>query len=813
MSAENQHPAKSKFAKIVKWTALVIAILFTLLLLLFAGAGIYFENNKSKIVADINKQINDNVSGEVSIGDVDYRFMSTLPNFTLVLKNLELKDSLFAIHKRPILKAGEVEVRLNVFSLLKKEISFNKIAINNAKIDLFKDKNGVTNSNIAKPKKKKEKSSTSISIENLSLNNVVFISENQKRNKLFHFEVATLNSTINYSDEGWTTEVSISTLAKSMAFNLRKGSFIKDKVVEGVLKVAFLENKNKITVLVDDLDIGEDSFNIKANFSLEKANQPFDIDINTDIRWTNAYKLLSGNIVRRLKSFDMRKALKVRCVITGDLNSMGDPEIVVDAVVKDDVLIIPDGKFDDCSFKGRFTNNYKNGLGNNDANSAVLISEFTAKYKGISVIMPKANILNFDSPIAEGIIQSDFNVKNLNQVIENKALKFVDGTGKIDLKYKVDIVNLKINKPYFTGLVDIQNAKLKFKQSNLDFISNVKLRFVGNDLNIDKISYASKTSNLNINGKIADFLNLYYTNPEKMVANLNLRSTSLNIKEIIGIAAGKAKVKETKKKTLKSGFGIEHVLKNSRITFHSSIDKVTFGAFIAQNAKFDILVHHDQLFVQKGGFQASGGNVQFSGKMIPATNNYLFDTSVNVTKVNISQFLKSFNNFGIKSFQPEDIKGTLTLTSGIKGGMTSSGGLVENSIKGNVDFSVANGALVNFEPIMKVGQIAFPKRGVNNIAFSDIIGNMYITGEKVNIDKLRVSSSVLNFDMVGIYSFKKGTNLGMTIPLRNPINDMKEKDLKKREAMRNTGVVLRLLAFDGPDGKIKIKFGNYVPTK
>ncbi|MGG7034631.1 MAG: AsmA-like C-terminal region-containing protein [Flavobacterium sp.] len=825
MSSENQYSNKSKFTssvryrsgvKIAKWTAIIFAILFTLLLLLFTGAGIYFENNKTEIVADINKQINDNISGEASIGDVNYKFISTLPNFTLVLKNLELKDSLIAIHKRPVLKAGEVEVRLNVFSLLKKEISFNKIVINNAKIDLFKDKNGITNSNIfkSKPKNKKEKSSgASISIEKVSLNNVVFISENQNRNKLFHFEVATLNSTIDYSDEGWTTEVSISTLAKSMAFNLRKGSFIKDKVVKGVLKVAFLENKNKIKVSVDDLDIGEDSFNIKANFSLDKANQLFDIDINTNIKWTNAYKLLSDNIVRRLKFFDMRKTLKVRCVITGDLNSMGDPEIVVDAVVKDDILIIPDGKFDNCSFKGRFTNNYKNGLGNNDANSAVLISDFTAKYQGIPVIMPKANILNFDNPIAEGSIRSDFNVKNLNQALGNKTLDFVGGTGKIDLKYNVDIVNLRINKPHFTGLIDIQNAKLKFRQSNLDFVSNVKLRFVENDLNIDKISYVSKTSNFNINGKIADFLNLYYTNPEKMVANLDLNSSSLNIKEIISISAGKAEVKETNKKTSKSGMGMEQVFKNSRITFHTSVDKVFFGAFVARKAKFDILVHNNQLFVEKGGFMASGGNIQFSGKMIPSAKNYLFDTSVNVSKVNISQFLKSFNNFGIKSFQPEDIKGTLTLNSSIKGGMTPSGTLVDNSVNGNVDFFVSNGALVNFEPIIKVGKIAFPKRGVNNIAFSDIIGNMNIEGEKVKINKMRVSSSVLNFDLVGIYSFEKGTNLGLTIPLRNPVNDMKEKDLQKREALRNTGVVLRLLAFDGPDGKIKIKFGNYVPAK
>jgi hypothetical protein len=62
---------------------------------------------------------------------------------------------------------------------------------------------------------------------------------------------------------------------------------------------------------------------------------------------------------------------------------------------------------------------------------------------------------------------------------------------------------------------------------------------------------------------------------------------------------------------------------------------------------------------------------------------------------------------------------------------------------------------------------------------------------------------------MGIYSFKRGTNLGMKIPLRDPKNDLQIKDKAKRDEQRYKGVVLNLMVVDGKDGKIKIKMGNY----
>ncbi|MEN0082259.1 MAG: AsmA family protein, partial [Flavobacterium lindanitolerans] len=77
--------------------------------------------------------------------------------------------------------------------------------------------------------------------------------------------------------------------------------------------------------------------------------------------------------------------------------------------------------------------------------------------------------------------------------------------------------------------------------------------------------------------------------------------------------------------------------------------------------------------------------------------------------------------------------------------------------------------------------------------------------EKVTIHPMQINSSVLNMDIAGIYSFGKGTNIALDVPLRNPKNDKDITDKEKLEERRNRGIVLHLLASDGDDGKIKIR--------
>ncbi|HWS60830.1 MAG TPA: AsmA-like C-terminal region-containing protein [Flavobacterium sp.] len=800
--------------KTIKIISFLFIGLFALLLVSAIGLRIYFENNKTEIVKKINTVINDNILGEAKIGNIGYKFLIGFPNFTVVLNEVELKDSLIAIHKRPVLKAGEIEVRLDVLKLLKKEIDISKVVIIDATIDLFKDKNGVKNSNIFKPKKKKDNTekSTSTIIDEVDLENVNFISENQQANKLFNINIKSLKTKIKYESEGWSADVHLKSFIKSLAFNSLKGSFAKEKAIDGDLLVTFSNKLKNINIVSKELEIGEDYFDILANFNVGKGNSSFDIDIKTKIKWSNACNLLTKNISSKLNKFDFNAPLEVNCLIKGDLKVKGEPEIKVDAVIKDNELKNSQGTVKDCNFKAKFTNNYKKGLGLGDPNSAIIINNFNGVFKEIPLNIPTAIIYNLKKPVATGKFYSDFDLIKMGNFINEDFITFSGGTSKVNLEFKVDIVNLELNKPKFTGDIIIKNADLFLKSKNVNFKkTDINLHFTEQALLIKKIKFQNKVNTVSLEGRVDNFLNLYYDDPEKMVVNWKVYSPYLDIKQIVGVLTYHYQPVDSKpKKNNSSSNKLQEVLRKSQVSLDIKVDKLTYKKMSANDFKVNIVMAKNGLFVNNVSVKGStGSSLNFDAKLVPKGKSLLFTTKVNIKDGEISRFLSSFNNFGIKSFSPNDIKGTLTLSTSLSGTLNEERDLDMNSISGDVSFLIKNGTLTNFAPLIKIGKTAFPNRDVKNVTFSDLEGNAFVKGSLINVKELKVSSNVLNLDAKGTYSLtNSGTNLAVRIPLRNPKDDYKIVDVKERESLRYKGIVVNLMVVDGKDGQTKIKLGK-----
>lgn len=799
------------FRKIIKRAGFFFMGSIAFVLLCSGVLAIYFDHNKTEIVAQINNKINQNIKGTIQIGGIKYKFLEGFPNMTLALSHVELKDSLWAIHKRTLLKAAQIEIRLGLWSLLANEINIDKIEIEGATLHLFKGENGIVNTDVfkAKPKDAKSKRSTTSSIDEIVLNHVRFISENEPGAKLFDFDIISLKSKIKHNQDNWHTDLYLKTLGKSMTFNTKRGSFIKDKMVEGVLMVDFSNENNKISVSTEHLQIGNDFFDINAHFGLDKNKSPFDIAIKTTILWQDASNLMSENISSRISRFDLKKPIQVGCTISGDMNFSGDPQIVVHTKTSNNELKIPDGLISNCCFDARFTNNYKRGIGCNDVNSTITLTNFSGVYKTVPFSIPVGMIANFKKTTATGSFKSDFDVSRLNKIVNGDFMRFSDGQAQINLEYKFDIVNLEIQKPMFTGSVSVKNATVNYGPRNLAFQkTNIQLNFTEEALLIKKISFKDRNNTVFMEGKVDNFLTLYYANPEKMLVNWDIYCPFLDVKQFLAVVTRSGQ-KALKKRNKTDDFSskLYAVIDKCQMVLNLKADKMAYSKLEATKARATVLLVNNKLIVKNGWMQSSGGTISFDGRLMPKNNLFFLESNVKINRVAIAQFLTSVNNFGIQSFKPKNIQGYLSASASVKGTLLSGGELQTNSLAGVAKFDVSKGALVEFEPIKKVGRFAFPFRDVDTVVFSDLSGDFIIDGALVNVNNLKVSSSVLNLDINGVYSFNRGTNLALTIPLRNPKRDESITDKNEIADRRNKGIVLYLLAVD-EDGKIKIKWNK-----
>ena len=175
--------------------------------------------------------------------------------------------------------------------------------------------------------------------------------------------------------------------------------------------------------------------------------------------------------------------------------------------------------------------------------------------------------------------------------------------------------------------------------------------------------------------------------------------------------------------------------------------------------------------------------------------------------MDVRKLFTAFENFGQDAITDQNLRGVFSGTTKMSAIMNSKGEFVPRSFHGTVSFNLQNGALVNFEPMEKIGKFTFPNRNFSNITFKNIKNTLDFQGNKVLIPPMLIETSVFNVFVNGVYSFGTGTNIALEVPLRNPKQDTFLSD-SLRETRIRRGIVLNLTAVDGYDGNVRIKLGK-----
>lgn len=801
--------SKRKWPKWLRISLRVIGILLLLQVLFCIVVFGYVNTHKKEVLVMITEKLNENLNGKLAIESIEPTFFSSFPKISLHLKNLVIRDTMFQKHQKTFLEAGDFDIELNTGAFIRGTVEIYQISISNAAVNLFTDANGYSNDNVFKSNSDKGNDSPVYpELKKFKLDNVAFTIDNQKNHKLFQFKIDKINGEMNSVSGNWSTDFRLKALVKSLAFSTHKGSFIKDKLVDGNFQLRYESAAKTITVLPNKLDIGGEGFVISAQFTNKTASTDFSIHIQNDkILWKNAAHLLTPNIYSRLDMFSIKEPIAVRCDISGNFDEAGDPLIDVNAVIKDNKVTTPGGLLTDCNFTGIFTNNNDNTKGFNDANSAIKFENFNAKFSGLPIKMNHAAIINLEHPIAKGDFKSSFNLSQLSSIIDSRLLRFTKGTANVDLNFIADIVNYKIAKPIVIGTIAVKDGNIEYAPRKLRFTNtSVLLDFRNNDLFISNIHLQSGKSKISMEGNVRNFLNLYYTAPEKVVLNWKITSPEIHLAEFMEFL-GTRKTTPVRKQTKNADFteNVNTLFEKSRVQMSLRVKKLFYNKFVASNVKADIAIVESLISVSNGGLDNSGGFIKFNASLAQKGKENQYRINAKVNHVDVSSFFYAFDNFGLESMNSKNLNGFLSAESGLSGKINTNGTLVPDSMLGNVDFTLSDGELINFDPIRKIGKYAFPHRDMNRILIQDLNGKFAVSGNKVMISPMQINSSILNMDIDGLYSFGKGTSINVSVPLRNPEKDKDITDPDELAKRRERGIVVRLLAADDIDGKVKIK--------
>jgi len=794
-----------------------LAGIILLAILFVVGAMLYVTYNKDRVLKMISTELNQKLDGQITIGDMKPQLFKRFPNISLELKNVTIRDKRFTEHKHTLLDAKEFYVSLNALSMLTGKASINRIDVDDAAADLYTDSTGYSNLSVFKKgPKKKDKQPTGNSVppelQLFTFSNLQLKVDDRSKNKLFYFDVKSLNGRMQSPDTGWKASFRLDVLAKSMTFKTKNGSFIENKTINGNFE-ATGDDDGKITLNSDAVNIGPNQFKLDAVFGADKRPADFKIHLTCDqITWRQASQLVAANIKRKLDQYNVSEPIAVTARIEGSFAG-GDPSLFITAKVRNSKVSTPVTVLDNCGFDAIFTNEFEKGKGFSDDNSAIRFMRFLGSYKHIPFSIDTGSIININKPIATGDLRANFPVANLNGIMGDKIARFTKGHATAYLRYKGDIVNYQLNKPFVTGSISIKNADIIYIPEKLKLVnSSLSMNFTKDDLILRNIRLQSGHSIITMEGRVKNFMNLYYTAPEKMLLVWEIRSRELYLGEFLSFLEGDgANVTAKSKPVANSGNAIDqlsNVLEKGTAAMHLDVSRVYYNKFLATDVHADLLTSEDAIVIKNVGLKHAGGFLKMNGSIQRGEDLNKLKLNTVISRVDVNEFFKAFDNFGLSDFTADNLRGILSAKTAITAGVTDDGKLVKNSINGNLDINLQQGQLLNFKPLYSIGKFAFPFRDLKDIRIRELNAHFDVNGDMFKVYPLKFSSSAINMDVSGVYGISKGTDLAIDVPLRNPKNDTTITDKAKLDKKRYKGIVLHLHAKADSTGKIKVGLGN-----
>ena len=765
----------------------VFAAVIGIIILAWLGLAWYINAHKKEILTRVTNLLSEQMRGDLHITSMEPSLFRSFPDISLVLKDVSLRDSMWAAHRHSLLEAGSIYVQVNPFALLSHRTEIKKITAAHGTIFLYTDTAGYSNSYLLSRRDTSKKNKAAL-VSRFGLDDMHLWFVNEGKKKLFHLYFKNLDGTSTETGNEMNVRLKTAAHIHEFNFNTIRGSYLHNQDLDINISLKYHLANKRLEIPDQTIRIGGTPVFFGGNFFFDRTPPAFAIRMHSSaLPYLKAVSWMSPNISKNLDSFDFSKPIALDAHISGIMQYRSIPLVSVVYQVKDNRFHTPYGDIEKMTYTGSYFNEAIPGAGHGDDNSRVALYALTGTWQAIPFQSDTLSITNLLKPVVKARIRSTFAVPTINDIVGANVMSFDKGTATADLRYDGGILPDDPTPYTINGIVKVADAGFTYLPRDLVFTNAAAtLIFEGDNLFFRNITLSSKHSSVVMEGEALHFLRLYFADPGKVSLAWKVRSPLVNLNDFISFV-GKRKTAGPAKKVVtgkiaRIGNQLDKVLAASSISVDARIDKMVYKSFLADGVIARATVAQSGITLQQVQISNGGGTLTIAGMVNQSAPNNPFIIKAQVQHVDVVRLFTSFDNFGQTAITAENLQGRITADADVQGNVTDGGTILKNSLTGTVTFNLKDGQIIRFAPLEKVGKFVFKKRNLSAVAVNDLHGRFDLAGNKIYIRPMDIQTSVVNMNVQGVYGLQGGTDIYLEVPLRNP---------EKEEAKTPVGMLLR----------------------
>ncbi|MBG9375635.1 hypothetical protein I5907_05280 [Panacibacter sp. DH6] len=792
--------------KALRITARVFATAIVVLFVLLSAVSIYINANKKTILEKVHAVIRQNIAGRLELKDIDVSTISTFPYIAIDLEEVQLLD---AVYNKALLSCKTISCRINIFKIGDIQHQLSKVVMKNGLVSLFTDTTGYTNSSILfRQQAKKTQTRGGFVIKTVALENIDFGISNEQKKKTFSFHIEDLDADLSQKDSGLYIKTRLDLLVKKMIFNQAKGSYLENNPVEGKLDVFYNNVAKTLTCREGRLDINEQPYKVKASFNFGNA-PAFNIDITSDkLLYEKGIEALTPKLRNRLKAITLEEPLSLHVTLGGLLTPGNIPVALAEWETKKNRFGSGAVMFDDCSFKGKFTNNISDTLPHTDMYSMVMFDTFFGKWRGLALTGNNIKVSNLVDPQVTFSLSSSATLQEIDNAIGSETVTFLEGSAGINLSYDGPLVADPAQLSNLNAALQIKDGKMLYEPKNVMLEKCTGLMVIQeNGLIFKDFQFDFKRNHFTLNVKGDEMANLSKKVNQKANLDFDIRSPYIHFDEIFQVIAPTQKkaVKKRKPHFAATANNVDNLLNTSNWHVNFYADKISKGNFYAEKLQANILLQEDNWQISHVSLYHAGGAITAKGQLLQRSNkSSQINADVALQNLNIQQLFFGFGNFGQNSLTSANLRGVLNADARINASVNNAGAIIPRSTSGYINFSLKNGAIINHKGLEEMKLLFLKNRDMSNVRFAELKDRIDIKPEYLYINKMEIQSSAVSMYLEGQFDiYAKNTDLMIQVPFSNFGKRDESEPIKNKGLDAKTGLSIWINAKNNDYGEIK----------
>lgn len=723
--------------KIIKIGLILAAVILAAFLLLIGLAYSYEDEIKAYAVKELEAKI----GVSIKVDKIEFSFIRKFPMASLSFKNIRIAGKKDSVQIPNLIKADYIYLKFNLKDIFNKKYKLRKIEAEGFVADLIVFENQSDNYHIFK-----ESSDTSnifIDLENISFVKSSIHYSNKYNGQFLSLGIAKSNSKVsfdnNFVDLGFVGN------GKINYYKSDKNVLINNKLFSTELQLKYIFNTAGLQIKQGKLVYN--SIPVQLSGSVSNLDKEAFLDLKISEIHSSFESVLAEMPEKQrenLEKYHIKGKFQIKGIVKGVLSGKKYPSVHADFAVKNAEFVYNNNKISSINFDAQFTNGAKTSL----ESSVINLHNLTALFSSGRITGTIA-VKNLSNSEVQLNIAANLNLKVVHEILLTDYFENLSGLANVNLKSSF-VVNQLLSDPVLlyktfdlSSDIELRDANMKLKQTQIQYTRlNGNLTVDKEKININKLSGYSFKHPFSFQGVVDFSLLKFLSGYEQNISSTgDLYISSFAMSELDAyLPSGNS--------SESSGFP-EDIYLNMNLR----LDTFAWDNLIARNASGKFIMNNNGLFFNTLNLQTCEGKVAGNLHLANATKNtYLMQGNFDLSKINITSFFKSLDNFGQNYITDKNLKGLVTAKINLACNYDKDWNLISKSLNANTDISIENGELNDVRELNALSTYTKIK-DFSHISFSSLSNNFWIRNDSIIIPSMELKSDKLNLTVFGAHTF------------------------------------------------------------